>query len=67
MNGGNEWFKSKKQNSIKNKAGYKNSKYALAQDLVSYPKDTWTKEDIENATQKATDRIVKFIFNTQDD
>jgi uncharacterized protein with ParB-like and HNH nuclease domain len=60
---GNEWFKTKKQKSIKGKAGYKDSKYALAQSLVSYPKDTWTKEDIDTATEKAANRIVKFIFN----
>lgn len=64
---GNEWFKTKKQNSILNKSGYKDSKYAIAQELTKYPKDTWKKEDIEVATQKATKRIVKFIFNKKDE
>lgn len=60
---GNEWFKTKKQNSINVKSGYKDSKYEIALALTSYPNDTWTKDDIVTATNKAADRIVKFIFN----
>ena len=60
---GNEWFKTKKQNSIISKSGYKDSKYAIALALTAFPKDTWTKDDIDTATIKATERIVKFIFN----
>jgi uncharacterized protein with ParB-like and HNH nuclease domain len=60
----NEWFKTKKQNSILTKSGYKDSRYAIANALTSYPKDTWTKEDIEVATKKAAKRIVEFIFNS---
>lgn len=60
---GREWFKTKKQNSIKDKSGYKDSKYAIALALTEYPNDTWTKEDIDKATNKAVERIVKFIFN----
>lgn len=60
---GNEWFKTKKQNSIHTKSGYKDSRYAIASALISYPKDTWTKDDIDTATAKAVERIVKFIFN----
>ena len=61
---GNEWFKTKKQNSINSKSGYKDSRYGIALALTAYPKDTWTKDDIDTATIKATERIVKFIFNT---
>lgn len=61
----NEWFKTKKQNSINTKSGYKDSRYSIALALTSFPKDTWTKDDIETASKKATDRIVKFIFNKQ--
>ena len=60
---GREWFKTKKQNSIKDKSGYKDSGYAIAQALTKYPNDTWTKDDIDKATNKAVERIVKFIFN----
>ncbi len=60
---GNEWFKTKKQNSIKNKSGYKDSHYAIAIALINYPNNTWTKKDIEIATKKSVERIVKFIFN----
>lgn len=59
---GNEWFKTKKQKSVEEKAGYKNSKYEIAKTLTSYPSDKWTKEDIEKATDKAVNRIVDFIF-----
>ena len=50
-------------NSVIHKSGYKDSKYAIAVALINYPKDKWTKKDIEEATQKAADRIVDFIFN----
>jgi len=60
---GNEWFKTKKQNSINSKSGYKDSKYAIAVALTNYSKDTWTKDDIDIATKKAVERIVNFIFN----
>ncbi len=60
---GREWFKTKKQNSIDNKSGFKDSKYGIALALTAYPKYTWTKDDIDAATIKATERIVKFIFN----
>jgi len=59
----NEWFQSKKQSSINNKSGYKDSKYPIAIELTSFFKDTWNKEDINEATNKAAKRIVKFIFN----
>lgn len=60
---GNEWFKTKKQTSIRDKTGYKDSNYAIAKALTNYPKDIWTKDDIDKATKKAVDRIMKFIFN----
>ena len=58
----NEWFKTKKQKSINDKAGYKDSKYPIARALTNYPKDTWTKKDIETVTVKIAERISKFIF-----
>lgn len=63
----NEWFKTKKQTSVKAKTGYKDSIYPIANALVKYEIDTWTKEDIEKATNKATERILNFIFNKQDE
>ena len=60
---GNDWFQTKKQKSIKNKSGYKDSNYAIANDLINYPKNSWVKEDILRATEKAADRIIKFIFH----
>lgn len=59
---GNEWFKTKKQNSINDKLGYKNSRYGIALSLTGFHKDKWEKEDIEFATEIATDRIIAFIF-----
>ncbi len=61
----NEWFKSKKQNSINNKSGFKDSKYGIAVALTNYHKDTWGKDDINVATEKVAERIVKFVFNEQ--
>lgn len=61
----NDWFKTKKQNSISTKSGYKDSQYAIARALVSYPHDRWTKEDIDKATKKASERIVDFLFGEQ--
>jgi hypothetical protein len=61
---GNEWFKTKKQNSINSKSGYKDSRYGIALALTTYPNDTWTKDDIDTATIKAKERIVNFIFKS---
>ena len=59
----NEWFKTKKQNSIRTKSGYKDSSYHIAQKLVEYLKDSWTKDDIDLATGKIAKRLIQFIFN----
>ncbi len=59
----NDWFKTKKQTSILQKRGYKDSNFPIAQSLISYSKDKWEKDDIDKATQKAAKRIIKFIFN----
>lgn len=60
---GNEWFKTKKQKSIIDKSGYKDSRYNIARALTEYPKDLWTKDDIETATIKVAERISNFIFD----
>ena len=62
---GKEWFQTKKQKSIIDKSGYKDSQYAIARSLTDYESDLWTKEDIEQATQKAARRITNFIFDKQ--
>lgn len=59
----NDWFKTKKQKSINDKTGYKDSNYNIARELVNYYKDTWTKNDIEDITLKVSQRIADFIFN----
>lgn len=59
---GKEWFQTKKKTSIKNKTGYKDSKYGIALKLADYPSDKWEKKDIEMASKKAANRIVKFLF-----
>ena len=59
----NDWFKTKKQTSVDSKSGYNDSKYNIAKALVNYNSDFWEKDDINNATNKAADRILKFIFN----
>jgi len=59
---GREWFQTKKQKTVSEKAGYKDSKYHIAKALVDYPSDVWTKEDIETATGKVSTRLLDFIF-----
>lgn len=59
---GNNWFKTKKQKSINDKTGYKDSRYNIAKALVNYPSDFWTKKDIEDTTLKVAERISNFIF-----
>ena len=59
----NDWFRVKKQNLVKDKRGYKDSIFPIAQSLVNYSSDRWTKDDIDAATEKAAQRIVKFIFD----
>ncbi len=56
------WFRQKKTKSIKEKEGYKNSKYPIALSLTNYPNDYWEKEDINKNTEKIAKRISKFVF-----
>ena len=63
---GNEWFRTKVSTELENKTGYVNSEYPIAQALVTQQRDAnkpyWKKNDIMDATDKASDRIIKFIF-----
>lgn len=63
---GNEWFRTKVSTKLENKTGYIDSKYPIARALVSKyqsaNKPYWKKDDIMSATDKASDRIVSFIF-----
>lgn len=63
---GNEWFRTKVSTKLEDKTGYIDSNYPVAKKLVEKYKDDskpyWKKEDIKEATEKASDRIIKFIF-----
>lgn len=59
---GDAWFRTKKENHITSHNGYIGSKYQIAKALVNYSKDTWTKDDIDEITNKAAKRITDFIF-----
>lgn len=63
---GNEWFRTKVSTTLGDKTGYIDSKYPIAQALVSKyrnaDKPYWKKEDIAAATDKASERIARFIF-----
>lgn len=63
---GNEWFRTKVSTKLSAKTGYVDSAYPIAKALVkkyeSTVKPYWNKDDIEKATDKASERIVKFIF-----
>lgn len=63
---GNEWFRTKVSTKLENKTGYIDSKYPIARALVSKYQSAnnpyWKKDDIMSTTDKASDRIVRFIF-----
>ena len=59
---GDAWFRTKRENTITSGHGYIGSKFPIAKSLVNYVNDTWTKTDIEVATEKAAKRIADFIF-----
>lgn len=59
----NDWFSVKKQKTVTEKRGYRDSAFPIAKKLIEYPSKTWKKEDIEQATEKASARILKFIFD----
>lgn len=65
---GNEWFRTKASTKLEKKTGYVDSKYPIACALVSkyrnVNKPFWKKDDIINATEKACNRIVRFIFGS---
>lgn len=58
----NDWFKTKKGNTVRSKRGYRESAFGLASELTHYPNDKWGQEDIELFTDKAARRIADFIF-----
>ncbi len=64
---GNEWFRTKVSTTLENKTGYIDSSYPIARALVAEYKNTnkpyWKKNDIITATEKASERIVRFIFD----
>lgn len=64
---GNEWFRTKVSTTLEAKTGYIDSAYPVACALVSTyqnkGKPYWTKDDISTATEKASDRIAKFLFD----
>lgn len=60
---GMNWFKTKKGTLVQDKKGYVGSNFGIASALSNYPSDTWGKEDIEVANEKAAQRVCDFIFN----
>lgn len=62
----NEWFRSKIQSSIKEKAGYKDSVFCLpvkiAEKYEDRDKPKWTVEDINNRNEVIAENIMEFIF-----
>ena len=55
------WW-AKKQTSIKDKTGYRDSHYQVSREMSVLSQDNWTRNDIENFTRKISQRITKFIF-----
>lgn len=63
---GNAWFRTKIQNSIKDKRGYKDSRFVLTKQILSefegQENPLWTLKDIEERTDVSAERIIKYIF-----
>ncbi len=63
---GNAWFRSKIQNSVKERKGYKDSIFRLTRKIVfdfeNKTNPLWTIEDIENRTNIEAKKIADFIF-----
>lgn len=63
---GNAWFRSKIQNSVKERKGYKDSIFTLTKKIISdFENQTnplWTVEDIEKRTNAEAEKITGFIF-----
>lgn len=63
----NDWFRTKVSTNLSAKTGYVDSTYPIATALVNKYKNAnkpyWDKYDIEKATDKASERIVKFVFD----
>ena len=51
------------ENNITSGRGYIGSRFPIAHSLVNYDSDTWTKNDIDKATEKAAERIANFVFS----
>ena len=63
---GNSWFRSKIQNSVTEKKGYKDSIFVLAKQIVkefeNQVNPLWTVDDIEKRTKTEAKKITDFIF-----
>lgn len=63
---GNAWFRSKIQNSVKERKGYKDSIFVQAKQIVkefeNQVNPLWTVQDIEKRTNIEAKKITDFIF-----
>lgn len=63
---GNAWFRSKIQNSVKERKGYKDSIFALAKQIIkefeNQANPLWTIQDIEKRNKAEAKKITDFIF-----
>lgn len=67
---GNAWFRSKIQNSISVKKGYKNSNFSLTKEILSdfenQENPLWTVKKIEERSDRYAKRISNFIFGLRE-
>lgn len=65
---GNAWFRTKIQNSVKDKKGYKDSQFSLANKIIDKyyenPMPIWTVNEINERTEEVSRRISDFIFSS---
>lgn len=63
---GNSWFRSKIQNSVKERKGYKDSNFTLTKQIISnfenQENPLWTVENIKETSDREAKIITDFIF-----
>jgi uncharacterized protein with ParB-like and HNH nuclease domain len=64
---GNSWFRSKIQNSVNERKGYKDSRFVLTQQILSdfegEENPLWKVQDIKERSERTAKRIAAFIFD----
>lgn len=61
----NDWFKTKISRSVKDKKGYIDSDFGLAQKIANSGLSSWGKDEILESTKESANRILSFVFGKE--